>query len=370
MAEILFWGSAALMVYAIAGYPLAIGLLSAIRPRPLRKDSFTPEVTILVIARDEEESIGGKIENLLGQEYPPEKRKIVVASDASTDRTDAIVRSFEGRGVSLERMETRTGKPGILNRMVPAVGDEFVVLSDSRQRWSRDSLKRILANFADPEVGAACGELIIGQAEEGTFPEGVRAYWRYEKYLRKKEAAYDSTCGTTGAVYAIRRDLFEKLPEDTLLDDFVVPMNIVRQGFRVVFEEGAIAVDKPSDSASHEMARKIRTLAGNYQAFFRMHWLFLPWKNRLFFQFVSHKVLRLAVPFLMIAVFLANMSLLDRGMYVALFSAQAVFYLLALLSIRIRTPVLSMVKAFIVLNFVALMALPAYLSGRQKVTWK
>ncbi len=370
MAEILFWGSAILIVYAYAGYPAAIALLSAIRPMPVRKEPFTPDVTILVIARDEEENIGAKLTNLLGLDYPPDKRSIIVASDASTDRTDDIVRSFAGRGVTLVRMEEHTGKPVILNRLVPAIENEFVVLSDARQLWNADSLKMILANFADSDVGAASGELVIGPGEEGTFSEGVGFYWRYEKFLRKKEAAYDSTCGTTGAVYALRRSLFDRIPDDTLLDDFVIPMNVVKRGKRVVFEEGAVAIDRPSGGASREMWRKVRTLSGNWQAFFRMPWLFSPRRNRLFFQFVSHKTLRLVVPFLLLILLFSNVALLDRAVYIGFFAAQVTFYLLALLSTRLKTAALSPVKAFVVLNFVAFLALPIYLSGRQKVTWK
>ncbi|MBI5575802.1 MAG: glycosyltransferase family 2 protein [Deltaproteobacteria bacterium] len=370
MFEILFWASALIMAYSFAGYPVLIGMLSSIRPRPVKKGSFTPPVTVIVIAKDEEKNIGAKIENLLGMDYPPRKMKIIVASDASVDRTEDIVRSFSERGVALFRADESKGKPAILNMLIPEIDDEFVVLSDARQKWNKESLRMMMSNFTDPDVGAVSGELVIENEDEGTFTEGVAFYWRYEKYLRKCEAAYDSTCGTTGAIYAIRRELFGKIPEDTLLDDFVIPMNVVKRGKRVVFEESAVAFDHPADSSRHEMWRKIRTLSGNYQAYVRFPWLFLPWKNRVVFQFVSHKALRLAVPFLMLALFFANACLLDRDIYAVFFGMQVVFYLLALLSVRLKTRLLSPIKAFVFLNVIAFIALPVYLSGRQKVTWK
>jgi poly-beta-1,6-N-acetyl-D-glucosamine synthase len=314
-------------------------------------------------------NIERKIRNLMKQEYPADKFRIIVASDASSDGTDDIVRSFETEGVQFLRFDSRMGKAAILNQVIPTLDTEIVILSDSRQTWNPEAISLLTSYFDSPSVGAVSGELVL-QAEKGGFGEGVAVYWRYEKFLRKCEAALDSTCGVTGCIYAMRRSLFIPFQDDIILDDFVIPMNMIRMGKRVLFEEGAVAIDFASEDSGHEMRRKIRTLAGNYQAFLCMPWLFNPLANRLFFQFISHKVLRLIVPYLMLGVLLTNVLLLSKPLYLFLFAAQVSVFGLFLLSIFIQNRILNIVKTFMVLNWVAFYALPIYLSGRQKATWK
>lgn len=371
MAEAFFWGCLLTILYVYVGYPAVIAGLAFLFPSRDEKRPVELSVAVIVVAHNEEKIIRRKLENLLSLDYRPEKRRIVVVSDASTDQTDNIVKEFNDQGVKLLRMEIRGGKPAALNQVIPTLQEEVVVFSDSRQLWNHDSIRALVANFADANMGAVSGELHIqGDGKIGGVEEGVSLYWNYEKYIRKREAIFDSTCGTTGCIYAIRRHLFEPIPDDTLLDDFVIPMNIIKKGKRVVFEEKANAFDRPSETPEHEMRRKARTLAGNYQALFSMPWLILPWKNRLFFQFVSHKLLRLAIPFLMIGIFFLNIVLLEHDFYRICFVGQVLFYLLGALPVSLNFRLTGTIRAFLLLNLTALMALPVFLSGRQRVAWK
>jgi len=371
MAEAFFWGCFLTILYVYVGYPAIIAALAFLFPSRNKKGPVEPSVAIVVVAFNEEKTIRRKLENLISLDYPPEKRRIVVVSDASTDETDQIVREFNHKGVSLHRMERRGGKPAALNRIVPTLQEEIVIFSDSRQLWNHESIRALVSNFADENVGAVSGELQIhGNGESSSVGEGVSIYWNYEKFIRKREALFDSTCGTTGCIYAIRSRLFEAIPENTLLDDFVIPMNIVKIGMRVVFEEKAIALDRPSKTPEQEMRRKKRTLAGNYQAFFSMPWLFIPWKNRLLFQVVSHKLLRLVLPFLLIGVLFSSLLLFDQRFYRTCFIGQVLFYLLGILPNYSKLSVLGAIRVFILLNVAALIALPEYLFNRQRVDWK
>ncbi|MHB1459388.1 MAG: glycosyltransferase family 2 protein [Armatimonadota bacterium] len=371
MAEAFFWGCFLTILYVYIGYPAIIAGLAFLFPSPNNKGPVEPSVAIIVIAHNEEKTIRRKLENLLSLDYPLENRRIVVVSDASTDQTDKIIGEFSDQDVRLLRMDTQGGKPVALNRVVPTLQEEVVVFSDTRQWWNNDAIRALVSNFAEENVGAVSGELHIeGNGKIGGVEEGVGLYWKYEKFLRKREALFDSTCGTTGCIYAIRKSLFEVIPDDTFLDDFVIPMNVVRKGKRVVFDENAIAIDTPSDTPEHEMRRKIRTLAGNYQAIFRMSWLLKPWKNRLFFQLVSHKLLRLAVPFLMVAIFLLNIALLKHDFYRICFIGQVIFYFLGALPTSPKFRISGTIRAFLLLNLTALIALPVFLTGRQQVVWK
>lgn len=371
MAEAFFWGCFLAILYVYIGYPVIIAGLASIFPSRNKKGPIEPSVAVIVVVRNEEKIIRGKLENLLSLDYPPEKRRIIVVSDASTDQTENIVGEFSDQSVSLLRMDTQGGKPAALNRVIPTLQEEVVIFSDTRQYWNNDAIRALVSNFADGNVGAVSGELHIqADGKSGGVEEGVGLYWKYEKFLRKREALFDSTCGTTGCIYAIRRSLFEVIPNDTFLDDFVIPMNIVRKGKRVVFEANAVAIDGPSETPEHEMRRKTRTLAGNYQAIFRMFWILMPWKNRLFFQLISHKLLRLAVPFWMIGIFFSSALLFEQEFYGACFVGQVFFYLLAFLPASSKLWFIGAIRAFILLNLAALLSLPVFLFGRQRVAWK
>ena len=380
MIAALFWASVAGVAYTFAGYPLLIGLLARLRPRPVRRRRVRPSVSVLIAAHDEAATIAARIENCLALRYPANRLEIVVASDGSTDGTVQIAeryaRATTGPRVRVLAYPRRRGKPSVLNDSVPRCEGEIVVLGDARQRWDADAVRHLTENFGDPGVGAASGELLLANDGGAAIGEGVGAYWRYEKLIRRAESAVHSTVGPTGAIYAIRRALFAPIPEDTLCDDVLIPLAIARRGYRVVFDGRAHAHDRVAVSAREEYRRKVRTIAGVAQIFARERWLWLP-THALWVQALSHKLARLAAPFLMLGA-LATSALLapDHALYAALFTLQLAFYGMAALGgvmsgRRGRIARLAGIPyAFCLLNLTTISALARYATGRQTVRWR
>jgi poly-beta-1,6-N-acetyl-D-glucosamine synthase len=363
-SSILYWSSLGLVGYTYAGYPLAIHLLARARPRPARSAPIEPTVTVVLAAHDEVGRIGAKLENLLDLDYPAEKLQIVVVSDGSTDGTDAVVARYADRGVLLERVEPRSGKPAALNRGVARARGEVVVFCDVRQRVDRGALRTLVPPFADPQVGAVSGELVL----EGEHGPGF--YWRYEKFIRQAEGRFSSVVGATGALFAIRRHLFRELPRELLLDDVYTPMQIALQGYRVLFDPEARIFDREA-SMSGEFARKARTLAGNFQLVALLPELLDPTRNHLFLQFVSHKLLRLACPFALGALLASNLVLVATfapgwPLYVATLGGQLALYALAAkeaLTGESGGKISRLSHTFVVLNAAAVEGLRRFLRG-------
>jgi biofilm PGA synthesis N-glycosyltransferase PgaC len=323
MAEVVFWASLAFVLYAYCGYPLLLFIWKSVAPRPVLKAPFEPDVTLVLAAFNEKGNIRQKILNCLSLDYPRKKMQIIVALDGPEDGTEVLALAFASQGVQVSYTPHHQGKAAALNSAVARARGSLIVFVDARQILDRKVIRELAANFSDPSVGAVSGELILS-GETG----GVGLYWRYEKLIRTLESEIHSVVGATGALYALRRDLYRNLPEDTLLDDVVIPMRVVLNGGRVVLDRKALAYDRPSPPEA-EFGRKVRTLAGNFQLIGRMPELLLPWRNPVFFQFVSHKVTRLLVPYALIALFVSNLFLL-QGIYLIFFGLQALWYGMAL----------------------------------------
>lgn len=362
-----------LVFHTYLGYPLMLVLWGVKKSRPLVRTYCTPRVTIVIAAWNEGRNIAARIENCLQQVYPHEMLDIVVVSDGSTDETSSIVKSFASRGVSLIELETRMGKAVALNVGVAAAHGEIVVFADARQSFSPTAVRELVANFSDSSVGVVSGELILESNGAGPATEGVGLYWTIEKWIRQKEATIDSIVGATGAIYAIRRDLFEALPPGTILDDLLTPMRIAMRGFRVVFEGRALAFDRIANDYSSEFRRKVRTLAGNYQAISVCPQLIKPWANRLFLQFVSHKVLRLIAPMALVGLFITNIAHMG-GWYTVFMIVQTAGYTMALVGwwlskIGVRERVTGTAFTFCLLNYAALLGAVQFLKS-EPVQWE
>ena len=373
LLDIAFFGFLFVVFHTYVGYPLLLTMWAVRKPRPLIRTYCTPPVTIVIAAWNEERHIAARIENCLQQIYPPEMLEIIVVSDGSTDSTSSLVGNFASKGVSLVELETRMGKAVALNVGVAAAHGEIVVFADARQAFSTTAVRELVANFADPSVGAVSGELILDSNPSGPTAEGVGLYWNIEKWIRQKEAHIDSIVGATGAIYAIRRDLFEALPPGTILDDLLTPMRIVMRGFRVVFECRALAFDRVAHDYSSEFKRKVRTLAGNYQVMSLCPNLMKPWANRLYLQFMSHKVCRLMAPGALIGLFMTNLVHMG-GWYTVFMIVQASGYTMALTGwwlskIGVRERITGAAFTFCLLNYAAVMGAVQFFKA-ETVRWE
>jgi len=372
---IVIYGSLAVVVYAYLGYPLLLSLWASLKGKPVLKSQkeLVPSVTVVIAAWNEEARILARVRNVLDQDYPPSNLDVLVVSDGSTDGTVSAVLSMGSDRVTVLSFEDRKGKAVAINHGVASARGEIIVFADARQRFSSAAVRELVGNFADPSVGAVTGELILeetGQHAGRSHAAGL--YWKIEKWIRRNEGAIDSVAGVTGAVYAIRRCLYPTLPPNTVLDDLLIPMRIAMNGYRVVFEPGALAFDSVTGDYRVEFARKVRTLAGNYQAMSLCPGLLLPWKNRLFFQFWSHKVTRLMAPFCLVLLFAANL-VVRHGWLEMLLMVQLVSYAVAgagwgLRMFGVRESWTSPAFTFCLLNYAALVGAFKFFRSRP-IVW-
>jgi len=370
-AETVFWVSVVLLAYTNVGYPLLLLAWARLKPRPFHTGSEPPLVTVLIAAHNEEARIAARLENLLALHYPKERLEILVGLDGCCDATGERARAYVPLGVRVIELPARGGKPSVLNALVPEARGTILVFADARQRFDASALRALVAPFADPEVGAVTGELILTDGEGNALERGLGLYWRCEKIIRRSESRVGSVVGVTGAIYAVRRRLFETLPVDTILDDVVVPMRIVRGGHRVVFESRARAYDVAPTSPAGEFARKVRTIAGTFQLFARERWL-LGLRNPLWLQTLSHKGLRLLTPVFLVGALAANLLLLNQPVFRFLLLMQIAFYGAALLGHTLRhvkIPGLAVPYMVCLLSCATTVAFFRYITGHATVTW-
>jgi poly-beta-1,6-N-acetyl-D-glucosamine synthase len=340
--EAVFWGAFGVVLYVYAGYPLVLAVWARMATRQPSAGDHLPPVSLVMAARNEAARLPGRIENLLALDYPADLLEIIVVSDGSTDGTARVVAPYTaaaprpglGAAARVRLIETGPhGKAAALNAGVAAARHGTILFADARQRFARDAVRHLVANFADPAVGAVSGELVLdceAGASASSASDSVGAYWRYEKWLRAQESAIDSMLGATGAIYAMRRACWRPLPEDTILDDVLAPMRAVLAGWRVVFEPRARAFDVTAPDVVAESRRKTRTLAGNYQVLALEPSLLVPGRNRVWLQYVSHKLGRLAVPWALLVLLVAGMTLaVSSTLYLVLTAVQLAFYGLA-----------------------------------------
>ncbi len=369
----LFWLSAIALGHAFVGYPLWVVLRARWRPRPVRSGQWTPTVSAIVAVHNAGAQVEARLANLAVLDYPQGLIDIVVVCDGCEDDSPARCRRFGDERVRVLEFIRRRGKAACLNDAIAAARGEVLLMLDVRQRLEPQSLRELVANLADPEVGVVGGELCFEDPETG-FAGSVDAYWRYETLIRRSESASGSMIGVSGALYAMRREVFQPLPEGTVLDDVLVPMRAARAGWRVVFEPRARAWDRPSAAPVQEQRRKIRTLAGNFQLVQLAPWLLSPARNPLWFRFVSHKLLRLAAPWLLLLLGLTAAALAARHVWCALTLATLLVGVAMVLASRLL-PVLGrwlpvrLSVAFFYMNGYAAMALLTFVRNRRLHLW-
>lgn len=367
---IVFVVSAAAIIWSYAMYPLLLGLVPPRPHKELLVPSDWPSVSVLISVYNEEKHVVARIENLLALDYPSDKLEILIGSDGSTDRTNELVRTFPDARVKLRAFEQRGGKPSVLNRLVPQARGELLVFSDANAMFGSDTLRQLARHFANPRIGGVCGRLIF-HGDNSETDEGP--YWKLETYLKTRESALDSCLGANGAIYAIRKLCWPTIPDNTFVDDFVIGMRVREAGHRLIYDTEAVATEELPQSVGHEMTRRIRIGAGDFQALFLCWRSLLPWRGFYSIAFWSHKVLRWFAPFLMITTLVSNIVLLPQPFFAALLALQLTFYSLALFGAFIRGRKTVLFRApyyFVAINFALLVGFFRFITGTQQAAWK
>ncbi|MFV0442640.1 MAG: glycosyltransferase family 2 protein [Planctomycetaceae bacterium] len=372
----MYWLSIAGLAYIYVGYPLLVWLFARLRRRPIPRPHWSESVSVVIAGYNEGRRLAAKLDSLFASTAADHIVEVLIGSDGSDDDTADVLARYGDSRVRLVQFSERRGKPAVLNDVVPQCQGDVVILTDARQMLDRDGIARLASRLADPLIGVVSGELMFRtDAGDTAAAKGMGAYWAYEKWIRKSEGRFRSVPGATGAFYALRPRLFRPVPENTLLDDVVIPMQAVEQGFRCVLEEGAIAWDTPSQSTQQEAVRKRRTIAGAAQLIVNQPRWLLPWKNPIWWEFVSHKLLRLTSPVLLLTALASNIALATSLSYQLLLGGQFLFYLAAALAWGLslrgkKLPLLGTVLMFVSMNLTTVLALWDACRGRFRATWQ
>ena len=369
----LFTISLAVILYTYVGYPIFIALLARMVARPWLRaawplDSKPEPISIVMAVHNGAGMLPDQLKHLLTLE-PALIREVIVVSDGSTDATAQILRETSDPRLRTFILPEQGGKCVAVNYGVAQATGEILLFVDIRPRIEAGALTSLLANFADPKVGCVAGELVLSQEGNDATTSAVSGlYWRYEQWIRNCEAAVDSPVGVYGGFYAIRRELASHAPAGLILDDMYQPLAIIRKGYRSVLDRQAVVTDRWPAKATGEFSRKVRTLAGNFQLMAEAPWILTP-ANRVLFQLVSHKLLRLAVPYFFVLLLISSAVLGISSLPLALFATlQLLFWLMAAVAIRRRVPVVQRLaapaSALLVLNAAAVVGLYTFLFTR------
>jgi len=374
IARIVLWASALVAAYIYIGFPLLLGFLQRFARRPVAKRAIEPTVSVLVAAYNEAKVIEAKIRNSVALDYPADRIDIAIACDGPKDDTTAIAQRTaasigEGR-VRVFAYPRNRGKLYVLNDTMRELTGEIVVFTDAASMLDRDAVRRLVENFGDPKVGAVSGVYRIVRGDDAALGNQEDLYWKYETFLKEAEGDVSSILGCHGALYAIRRELYPYPAPTTINDDYVIPMRILQQGYRVAYDSSAVAREE-----AHEMSgfsRRVRIMTGNFQQLSELKALLNPLRPGPAFFFLSHKAGRLIVPIAMIAMLVANLFLLGEPFYRTVFWAQLTFYALVVLGalVRLRPKILRLPYYFCMINAAAFLGMYYALRGGRALAWK
>ena len=367
-ARTVFWLTAGALAWTHAGYPLAATALSRLRPRAIRKDDATPEVTVVVAAYDEEDVIGRRVENLLELDYPAERLAVVVASDGSTDGTDAAVAAIAERDRRVRLVsEPRRGKVPAQDAVVAELDSEIVAFTDANAVWAPDALRELVRSFADPEVGYVCGRVELVDADGNR--EGI--YWRYELWVREAESLLAGVTAGNGAIYALRREDYRPSDDPRMGHDLGFPYTLAQEGRRSVYEPAARSVEKASRSSEDEFGRRVRMHAQGWTHLLSGR-MFRPADPLFVAQLVSHRMLRYLSGLLHVGLLGSSLALAGRGgVYRTALAAQLAWLGLAAAG-RLRLPLPGALLAwhYLLLTSATLAGLARALRGDAPVVWE
>lgn len=388
---VLFWTLIFLVFYAYLGYGILLYALVKVRtliwgPRTeydWPDADALPSVTLVIAAYNESGHIHQKIRNSLALSYPPSKLELFFVTDGSNDGTEELVRNYpwpDGTRWVLEHREERKGKIAAVERIMPLIQSPVTIYTDANTDVNREGLLQMVRHFEDPKVGCVAGEKRIAMAQaEQAAAAGEGIYWKYESKLKTWDAELYSVVGAAGELFAIRTALFEPVPSDTLIEDFVLSLRIAQRGFRVVYEPQSYAVETGSADVKEEMKRKIRIAAGGLQAIWRLAPLLNVFQyGILSFQYISHRVLRWTIaPLALPLIFLTNgwLAIYHGGIYQWLMAAQILFYTAALFgwylaSKKLKVKLLFVPYYFTMMNYSVYLGFLRLIRGNQSVVWE
>lgn len=364
-------------VYVYAGYPVLVVVLGALRRKQVKQTAATPPVTLMIAAYNEEKGIEAKLEQSLRLDYP--SLSIVVVSDGSTDRTDAIVKSYADRGVRLIRVEGRVGKTEARNQALAQIDTELVLFSDATTEYDPQIVRKLVRNFADPAVGMVTGHLVYKKDAASAMTAGQGLYWKYESLIKRSQTWLGTLTGSVGCATAFRRSLYTALPPH-IIEDFTEPLTFVMKGHRVVYEPEAVCYELPTPKSADEWKMRVRVVRGGIAGMLYARRILNPFKYPVAtFQLLSHKILRWLVPvFGLLLLPVSGLALRENPqspVMLLLVLGQAVFYLCALAAfglekLKLRLPLINIPLYFIVLNAACLVALVKTLTEPLAPTWE
>lgn len=376
LIKIIFWTCLFLVVYSYVLYPILLVIFGKfwIKER-FRKSDELPGISIVIAAYNEEKVIKSRIENCLKGDYPRDKLEIIIASDGSDDKTCEIVREYSEQGIVLYDYKERRGKGNVLNETVPKAKNEIIVFSDANTMFAHDALVKIVRNFGDERVGCVCGGLHFVNPKDGKTGELEGFYWKYETIMKKIEGRHGFLLGCNGAIFAIRKELYQACEADTIIEDFVLPMRILQKGHAVIYDPEAVAIEESAAQIIQEKHRRIRIGAGDFQALFRLLPMLNPLRGLSAIAFLSHKVLRWVAPFFLILIFVLNLLLIKEKLYLFIYALQCFFYFSALIGqllskLGISLRLFNLCYYFVSMNVALFLGFIRYVRGTQSAAWK
>lgn len=375
----LFWTSVFVTVYTYFLYPVILGLICRYKPEKLRFDEDRirpfelPMVSLVIAAYKEEKVILERIQNALMTKYPADRFEILIGCDGNEDLTGELVESIDDSRVRLFQYPVRRGKASVLNDTVPEAKGDIIVFSDANTMMDADAIGKLVRHFQYRTVGGVCGQLILTDPSTGKNVDGV--YWKYENFLKRCEAKIGSLLGVNGAIYAIRRELYQPIPANTIIDDFLIGMKIHQQRKELIYDAEAVAREETAPSIGSEFHRRSRIGAGAFQSLVWLKSFLNPAWGLLSFSFWSHKVLRWFCPLFLLAALISNAVLIGTPLYQGLFLFQVCFYASALIGFKISDQlrfrkIFKIAAMFVGMNAALFVGLGRWISGIRGGTWK
>lgn len=374
-AEIIFWGAALALFYVYIGYPALLFLIAPWRRRRQPALGYTPSISVLIAACNEEAGIRQKLEQTIHLDYPPDRMEILVLSDGSQDRTDEIVSQFPDPRVCLVRIPQRRGKTNAQNEGVKQAKGEVLIFSDATTIYHPQALKCLAANYQDPGVGAVSGRYqYFDPNQDSPTGLGTIAFWNYENSIKVRQSRIGTLSGCCGCIYSVRKSAYTDLAPD-VISDLVQPLWVIQKGYRVVFEDRALAYEQTTESTGEEFTMRVRVINRGMHGLLSVPELLKPWKYPwIAFQLFSHKILRWMVPMLLLLLLAANAVLMHQPYFRVLLILQLCFYALALLQVVVpihrRWKPLGIPLYFCTLNAAAFLGVIELMRGRKHVIWQ